>query len=538
MLVNTELDCSRETELSDLTEMKEPTFNEVRDIIRFSSNKSSTTDPLPTNLLKENIQLHTTYLLNIARASFKNSTFPPILKFSHVTPVLKKHNLDGTVLTNYRPINNLPFASKIIERLVCSRLSRHLEETNALDVFQSAYRRNYSTETVVLKLISDLASALDEGKSVVLVAIDISAAFDTVKHNILIKRLRQSGVGGPALLWLIDYLSGRTQLVRYMQQESSKVQVENGVPQGSVLGPVLFNVYMAPLGKMLSLREIQHQIYADDVLIYFVLDQRGPCPQELSIYQRVLDDVASWMLMSFLSINPCKTQALMVHCGRKQAPTPPKLFMMGEPLDISTDGILKYLGVYVDSQLQLTKHIQTVCKSAYYHLKIIRRVRNTMKENTAKMLCNSLILSRVDYCSSILIGTRLQDQANLQRVINSAARVAGNIKRLSSVTPTLKKLGWLNIELRLVYHSACLIHKIIHCRRPSYLKLENYYPPRELRSQDGSLLELQSNKKKVGLHILQVLASKIWNNIPLILRNEESFTRFESGLRRHLLAVE
>jgi hypothetical protein len=212
--------------------------------------------------------------------------------------------------------------------------------------------------------------------------------------------------------------------------------------------------------------------------------------------------------------------------------------MMGEPLDIRTDGMLKYLGVHVDSQLQLTKHIQTVCKSAYYHLKIIRRVRNTMKENTAKMLCNSLILSRVDYCSSILIGTRLQDQVALQRVINSAARVVGNIKRLSSVTPTLKKLGWLNIELRLVYHSACLIHKIIHRRRPSYLKLEHYYPPRELRSQDGGLLELQSNRKKVGLHIFQVLASNIWNKLPLILRKEESFTGFECGLRRHLLADE
>ena len=269
-----------------------------------------------------------------------------------------------------------------------------------------------------------------------MIALDISAAFDTVQHEILLHRLREAGVDGAALKWLTDYLTGRKQMVCWRNQMSATSSVSYGVPQGSVLGPLLFNVYMAPLGKLLTELGIPHHIYADDVLIYFILDSSYTD----EFYQRVIDSVSSWMIKNYLAINPNKTQGLLFHTGRGRLPTIPQLNVMGEALTIETEGTLKYLGVHLDARLNFSKHVDMVCRSVYAQLFKIRRVRASLNVSTSIMLVNALILSRIDYCSSVLIGTHQKEKDKLQRTLHATARVVFNLDRASSITSSIKKL--------------------------------------------------------------------------------------------------
>jgi hypothetical protein len=517
-----------------LTEFREPSFAEVAQIIHHSPNKSSSADPLPTWLVKATkptIQLHASWILNIAKASFSTNIFPTILKNAHVTPILKKHNLDGTRLENYRPINNLPFAAKVVERLVANRLDSYLEETCALDVKQSAYRRHHSTETALLSVVSDLASALDDGHSIIMIAMDVSAAFDTVQHSILLTRLSDCGIQEGAREWLSSYLSGRTNVVKYKGQQSSQTKVIHGVPQGSCLGPILFNLYMAPLGKLLTQSGTLHHIYADDVLIYFIHHDDS----SIANYQKVLDDVTEWMNLNYLSINPGKTQALLVHNNRTKNFDLPQLSIMGEQLTICTTGSMIYLGVKIDCHLNLSSQVDMVCRGAFAKLKIIRRVRSSLKQSTALKLSNALVISRIDHCCTLIAGTNKKEKEKMQRVMNATARVVCKVNRTSSVTENLRNLKWLRIEARCRYRVACMVYKIMNGRAPAYLELIKYKPTRELRSMDGNSLVPAHSKKKSGKLMLKVVASAVWNGLPQLMREKKTFTSFKSAIFEHFI---
>jgi retron-type reverse transcriptase len=258
--------------------------------------------------------------------------------------VLKKYDLNNRTQSNFRPVSNITFAAKVLERLAACRLAAFIESTNSLDKYQSAYRSNFSTETAITKVVSDIAAQLDQNHSVILIALDVSAAFDTVQHNILLSRLTQSGVSGTALNWFSSYLSGREQIVCYNDDQSSSMKLTSGVPQGSVLGPLLFNLYMAPLGKYLTSVGIPHHIYADDILVYARNDQIS-----LTLCQKALDYIEKWMAVNYLSINASKTQCLLL-CNKRENSTTviPELTLCGEKLKIMWEGLVKYLGMHID----------------------------------------------------------------------------------------------------------------------------------------------------------------------------------------------
>jgi hypothetical protein len=289
---------------------------------------------------------------------------------------------------------------------------------------------------------------------------------------------------------------------------------------------------MAPLGKLLTQSGTMHHIYADDVLIYFVHDGKETVSD--SSYQTVLDSVADWMVASHLAINASKTQALVFHYGRESNITLPQLHLMGEQVNICTEGVMKYLGVNLDTRLNLSKHIATVCRSAFTQLRTIRRVRSSLNVLTAKMLCNSLIMSRLDYCSPLLIGSNKQDLEKIQRVVNATARVIFNLQRTSSISTHLKELRWIPVEQRYIVRTACLVHKIMSSGRPEYLEVDRYQPARELRSGSQNLLVIANGRKKAGMHIFKVLSSKVWNDLPSDLREEKKLGIFASKLLKHM----
>ena len=237
--------------------------------------------------------------------------FPPLLSMPYVVhPLLKKPGLDPLLLGNYRPISKLPFVSKILEKMISSQLLAHLNENSLFEKFQSGFRTYHSTETALVKVTNDLLLTLDAGDSSILVLLDLSAAFDTVDHGLLLSRLESwVGLGGSALNLLRSYLSERTFSVVFGNTSSSSARLSCGVPQGSILGPLLFSIYMLPLGHIIQKHNIHFHCYADDTQLYVPLTSSDPT--SLASLMACLADIQCWMSHNFLQLNADKSEVLL-----------------------------------------------------------------------------------------------------------------------------------------------------------------------------------------------------------------------------------
>ena len=199
-------------------------------------------------------------------------------------PLLKKPNLDRNLLKNYRPVSNLSFISKLIEKVVAKQLNNYIDSEGLSNVNQSTYRRLHSTESALLKIQNDIAASMDSGKAVALTLLDLSAAFDTIDHDILFNSLRDwFGVDGTVLRWIKSYLSNCKQKVKLGNRFSDAFSLPYRVPQGSVLGPLRFTLYTTSLSNIISNFNVTHHLYGDDTKIYLELDHRNLIPVLLSL---------------------------------------------------------------------------------------------------------------------------------------------------------------------------------------------------------------------------------------------------------------
>ena len=271
-----------------------------------SASKSCDFDPIPTNILKALLDILIKSITTIIDLSLESGTFPLSFKEAHVTPLLKKSNLPVNNRKNYRPVSNLSFISKIIEKVVSNRLQAHINSNKLNNPMQSAYRKFHSTETALLRVHNDFSVSLDKGHVTALTLLDLSAAFDTIDHNTLTNRLAEwYGVSGMALA------CGRHQKIKIDKSFSHSSLLEHGVPQGSVLSPVLFSLYTAPLITIISSYGLSHHLYADDTQSYISLTG-DTATESLKMLQSCITGVSAWMAQSKLKLNPSKTEFLLI----------------------------------------------------------------------------------------------------------------------------------------------------------------------------------------------------------------------------------
>ena len=355
----------------------------------------------------------------------------PDFKQALVTPLIKKKTLCRNEFKNYRPISNLSFLSKILEKIVAKRLNAHIEEHLLSNHVLSAYKRFHSTETALLKIHNDIICNMDNGKVTALTLLDLSAAFDTIDHSTLLERLHvHFDTSGTVFQWFKSYISNRQKRVHIDGSLSCPQYLRFVVPQGSVLGPFLFCLYTTSISQMINTHNVSHHMYADDTQVYIELSQ-SDTHKSISSLSDCLTDISLWMKSSKLKLNYNKTEFIII--GTKQQGHelsnhfPVKLL----DNDISPSDSVRNLGVIFDSDFSFHKHI---CKSCFYHIRDLRRLRRHLPLSTAKTISNSLITSRLDYCNSLINNIAKQDLSKLQRVQNCLARVVLIVQR-----PKLKK---------------------------------------------------------------------------------------------------
>ena len=242
---------------------------------------------------------------SVINESLQTGDFPQDLKEAVVKPLLKMANLD-LIDKNYRPVSNLEFMGKTIECAVTSQLTQHISENSLLELMQSVYRSGHSTETALLKVKTDLLHAIDHQVVVCLILVDLSLAFDTADHCMLLGRLEvYFGIKETVFEWIRSYLTGRTQKVSVGKVMPSPVALSFGVPQGSVLGPILFILYTSPLGSICTKHDINYHVYADDQQIYlsFKSSKAGDKDNCIRILEMCISEIREWIILNKLKLN-------------------------------------------------------------------------------------------------------------------------------------------------------------------------------------------------------------------------------------------
>jgi len=518
------------------TDFKPLTLSELKELLKSITIKTCDLDPLPTKLYSDCLPHLLPSILEIINTSLTSGNFPTSFKTAIVRPLLKKPSLDPNTLNNYRPVSNLSFISKLLERIVLNQLNAHLSSNNLLSSLQSAYRPHHSTETALLKITDDLLSATDQGNISVVALLDLSAAFDTVDHSILLHRLQHSfGIHSTALSWFHTYLTDRYQTVSINEIKSDPVLLSCGVPQGSVLGPVLFTLYTQPLDNIFDTHHIQHHSFADDSQLY---DNTSP-DQTDELLQTVSDcvtDVQNWMTENKLKLNSDKTEAILIGTKAKLSTvTSTSLELNNSSIPLSP--VVKNLGVMLDTSLSMKQHISSICRTCYFQLRRISSIRSYLTTEATTKLVVTTILSRLDYCNSLLAGLPSSSISKLQRIQNSSARLILRKSKKDHITPLLKQLHWLPVSDRIKYKMNTLTYKCLQGTAPSYLSdcISLYTPSRTLRSADDCL-KLRIPRARLttaGQRSFRFQAPTNWNTLPLSLRQKPSLSSFKSALKTH-----
>lgn len=476
--------------------------------------------------------------------SLMQGAFPKQWKVALIRPIPKIRN--PTLCQHYRPISILPTLSKALERMVCEQIQDYLDDAGLCDPCQSAYRRNHSTQACIIRMLDDVRYAADLRKITVSVFFDFSKAFDRVDHLTLIRKLNNLNFSDSALRWIHSYLTGRTQAVKddFNGTLSSPLPVVAGVPQGSVLEPLLFTMYLTDFGQVL--RHCKYNFYADDLQIYIHCE-----PRDIHVAIRNINDdieaIKNWTIANRLLLNPEKTQAIIMGTSRFinsiDLSTIPAVRVNGTSLQYSTS--VKYLGVTILNTMswetQVTK-ISNKVNSVLYRLKLCKQL---LPEALKVRLVIALVFPHIDYCCAAYTDMTEEQNLKLYRAVNSCIRFIYGVRGDEHITPYYKKLRWLKTNLRRTYFVGCLLYSTLQTKQPSLLhanfSLRVPLSDRATRASRGNLYQ-PNCRTELFKRSFKITSISLWNSLPCMcnstssIRGAKTLVEFKSRLYKHLIS--
>jgi hypothetical protein len=516
------------------------TVDTVTKLIGSSKPTTCFLDPVPSILLKQNADIIAPLMTHIINTSFHEGHFPTRWKSAIVTPLLKKTGLH-LEKKNYRPVSNVSFISKIAEKSALESFIAHLEVNQLLPQYQSAYRRNYSTETLLVKVHNDILQNMEAGHINAFTAVDLSAAFDLVDHEIMMDVLNKCfNTQGAAASWWRSYLADRKMSVKINDYITSPITVNYSVPQGSVSGPVLFTCFASTLADHLKDRPEVLIGYADDHSLYGHFEANNPVAERHTIasLEESLTRTSSWMLSNYLKMNNDKSEFILFGSSRLLPNCNSDSIQVGGR-EVSRGDSLKLLGVMLDQSLTFKKHIADKARKAASAVFRIRKLRPYLSKERCLQLTNALVLSHMDYSNALFVNLPVSTLKPLQRIQNFAAKTVTKASRYSSATLALKECHMLPIKHRILFKLGLLVFRALNGLAPRYLsELLSEHQARyrtRLSSQNCIRLCVPLTKKRTFAdRSFSVAGPKFWNSLPMEIRQCSTPDHFKKSLKTYL----
>ena len=391
------------------------------------------------------------HLCSLFNLSLSQGKVPDDWKNSNVTPIFKSG--DESLAQNYRPISLLSLSSKVLKRLVHVYLTEHVMENNLLSRKQFGFRSGSSTQEAILSATRNWHDCLEEGASVVCVFLDLSKAFDSLPHSLVLESLQRVGVCGSLYNWFEDYLSHRKQKVVLDGESSDCIDVTSGVPQGSILGPLLFSLSIDPLTNITLTSTADMGLYADDIVYW----KKITCEEDLLALQCDVDGVVEGIESINLNLNIKKTKCLVI--SRKRSPPKPKIRVHGDLIDQVAS--FKYLGVLIDEKLSWNLQISHVCCKAKRLLGYLYRSFKLADRRCLSHLYKSLVLPILDYCSCVWDPHLSGNVNKLEKVQTFAARLVTG-KWSEGSEKLREELSWPLLSTRRSFQKLSLCRRILN----------------------------------------------------------------------------
>ena len=513
--------------------LRPTTDEEVMEVIKESGIKTSVEDPIPAKLLQSSLDIVVPTFTKLINKSLQEGNMDGV-KSSVIDPLIKKAGLDFDSKKNYRPVNNLVFFSKLIERIVKRRLDEHMSKNGLHEITQFGYKTHHSTETMMLGLTDEALRGFDNNMATIIIFLDLSAAFDTIDIEKLIDILNtELGIDGVALEWFRSFLTGRTQRVKIENEYSESCEVPCGAPQGSVLGPKLFNINVRSQPQV-----FKHCLFSTSS---FADDSNGRRTFALAFqFQVIKNDVVNcmnrivtWSHAHFMKINPEKTELMLLYPSSLSREVIIKGVLMDDQC-IRFSKQVKNVGVSIDCNLTMNKHVNSVVSHCYKILKDIGRIKKYLDRSDLEKLVHAVIANRLDYCNSLLVNMSKENLFKYQKVQNAAAKLILGRRRRDSATLALRELHWLNIEARITFKILLIVYKVVRGICSDNLNL--VYKSFNGRRSDFLTLETPNFNTKYGKRLFEYNGSRLWNALTVELRMEEDIEKFKKQLKTVLFS--
>lgn len=505
-----------------LSTFDEITCADITEYLKKIPDGKAVFDKIPLRIFKSILPCIIEPLTHIVNLSLKTGVVPSFCKIAQVTPILKSGDIENS--NNYRPISILPIIAKCIEYFVSVQLTEYMEDNDLFSSHQYGFRKNHSTTYLMLDLFDEIYDNKSKSHKPAIIFLDIKKAFDTVNHSILVKKLEYYGVQGTALKWFQNFLSGRYQCTKVGSRISSFLQITCGVPQGSILGPLLFSIFINDIHNACNLSK--PYLFADDGALLF----SDICRDNYLNIKIELLTVMKWLSANKLSLNIEKTNYMVF--DNQQRLDEIVINVNDMNITIKECKTVKYLGLMVDHKLTFSDHIEYIKKKVSKRIGAMYRSKNLLPLKYRKMFANALMLPQFDYLDIIYSKTGKSRLNELDILYKKVAKIALDVPQYESSIKVYEDMKWLPLHLRRQVHLSSYMFRIINTQCPSNFINKFHYISGGSRNAENCNLYVEKSKSHKNFNYL---GAKCWNNLSNFQRGLADVKMFSALYKAKLL---